>query len=91
MTKIYCLECKQEVPEDHQGPHSCGGRSFLLGSIKPDGEGNFVCSECEGQKMRMQAHMDFTDRATWSFVCTNCGAAIGKEYYRDPEDMAYWE
>lgn len=87
--KSYCAKCKQEVSNDIK-EHDCGCRIFLYGSIKPDEEKGFVCSECGNAMMKFASHLDCTDKAVTTYTCTKCGAAIGKEYFRDAEDMAYW-
>jgi len=87
-TKSYCAKCKQEVPNDIK-EHACGCRVFLFGNLKLRNDGNLGCA-CGNDKMKFCSHVDFTDKATWTYQCTQCGAVIGKEYFRDAEDIAYW-
>ena len=87
--KRYCVQCKKEVPNDTK-QCECGCRTFAFGSIKINEEGKLTCI-CGNESLRSTCHMDYKDKAVNSYQCTSCGAGIGTEYYRDAEDMMYWE
>jgi len=88
MDKSFCAQCKKEVSSDTK-QCECGCRTFIFGCVKITEEGDITCT-CGNESMKWAGHIDFKDKATTSYQCTTCGAGIGKEYYRDAEDMMYW-
>ena len=85
--KRYCVQCKKEVPNNAK-QCECGCRTFAFGSVKVI-NGKLTCI-CGNESFRQSCHMDFKDKATTTYQCTECGAPIGKEYHRDAEGMMYW-
>lgn len=87
MDKSYCVNCKKEVPNDAKNCE-CGGHSFLYGNVKIE-DGKVTC-KCGNDTMQFTSHMDFKDKAVTVYNCTQCGAVIGNEHYRDAEEMLLW-
>lgn len=88
MNKIsICINCLKIVGEDIK-KCECGGYNFAYGNLKIE-EGKILC-KCGNGQFRRGTHMDCTDKAITSLICTNCGNVCGTEYYRTEKDLIYW-
>jgi len=85
--KSYCTKCLKEVSSEIE-KCECGGNNFAFGDLQIK-DGRILC-KCGNDKFNRGMHMDFTNKATTTMVCTECGNVCGTEYYRDEEDMMYW-
>jgi len=85
--KSFCTKCLKEVSNDTE-KCECGGHNFAFGDLKV--EDNKILCKCGNDQFRRGMHMDCTNKATTTLICTECGNVCGTEYYRDKEDMMYW-
>lgn len=85
--KSFCTKCLKEVSNDTE-KCECGGHNFAFGDLKV--EGNKILCKCGNDQFNRGMHMDCTNKATTTLICTECGNVCGSEHYRDEEDMLYW-
>ena len=84
----FCAKCKKEVDNEIE-QCVCGCRTFAFGYLKVE-NGKILC-RCGNAKFKPVSHIDYSDKATTTLVCNECGKKSGKEYYRDKDDLMYWE
>lgn len=85
--KSFCTSCKKKVSNKTK-KCKCGGHNFAFGDLIV--KDNQILCKCGNAEFKRGMHMDFTDKATTTFICIKCGNVCGTEYYRDAEDMMNW-
>jgi len=83
MSKNFCMKCKKEVDESTTACR-CGCQAFVYGD-KFHLEGKYVVCYCGSKVFKNTTHLDFTNKAITSYVCSKCGNSVGVEVYRNLE------
>jgi len=84
----FCVRCKKQVDNEVE-QCECSCRTFAFGDLKVEDE-KILC-RCGSASFNRVSHIDYSDKATTTLTCRECGKICGTEYYRDKDDLMYWE
>lgn len=74
------MKCGNENPQDRE-ICECGGRNFVYGNNFTYIKENGVICNCGNNKFKMTFHFNMNPIYEKTYVCSECGNAIGMQTY----------